>query len=30
VLEGAGLSAPKYLGHDGACPSKIDNYSSLP
>ena len=21
-LEGAALSAPKYLGHDGACPSK--------
>src|SRR6266480_5784124 len=22
-LEGAALSAPKYLGHDGACPSKM-------
>ena len=21
-MEGAALSAPKYLGHDGACPSK--------
>ncbi len=29
-VEGAALSAPKNLGHDGACPSRFKNKKEMP